>query len=102
MASALDSAKQVLAANEAVLYGVFGVIGYSGYFPPRRFLNEFLLGGTDPCDQDGRMPDWRPFAVGPEEYDDLKEWWFAGHVGATEDDLGVDSWDEWVQEILNR
>src|ERR1700687_1673171 len=53
--SCLDIAKQVLAANEAVLYGIFGVIGSSGYFPPRDFLNDFLRQGTDPCDQDGRM-----------------------------------------------
>ena len=102
MASALDTAKHVLAANEAVLYGIFGVIGSSGYFPPQRFLNEFLLRGSDPCDQDRRMPPWRPFAIGSEDYRDLKAWWVAGHAGTIEDGLGVDSWDEWVQEILNR
>lgn len=101
VASSLDTAKQVLAANEAVLYGIFGVVGASGYFPPLRFLNEFLVRGQDPCDQDGRMPAWQPLTLGPEEYGDLQAWWVAGHPGATEDNLGVDSWDEWVQEIID-
>jgi hypothetical protein len=98
----LDAAKQVLADNEAVLYGIFGQVGSCGYFPPRLFLNEFLMRGHDPCDQDGRMPAWQPFAVAPDEYYDLKEWWAARHDGAVEDGLGVDSWDAWVQEILSR
>jgi hypothetical protein len=100
--SSLDTAKQVLAADEAVLYGIFGVIGSSGFFPPRGFLNEFLMRGHDPCDQDGRMAPWRPFAVSPEEYRDLKAWWAGGHPGAVEDDLGTGCWDDWVQEMLDR
>ena len=102
MPSTLDTAKQVLAANEAVLYGIFGVIGSSGYFPPRALLNEFLMRGNDPCDQDGRMDAWQPFALSPEEYREVKAWWVAGHADAVEDSLGVDSWDDWVQEILGR
>lgn len=97
----LYAAKQVLATNEKVRYGIFGQIGASGYFPPREFLNEFLMKGMDPCDQDGRMSPWRPFAVTPEEYRDLKEWWIARHSGAIEDGLGADNWDDWVQEILD-
>src|SRR5262245_16266178 len=57
----LDVAKQVLTADEQVLYGIFGHIGTSGYFPPYEFLNEFLMVGCDPCDQDGRMANWQPF-----------------------------------------
>jgi hypothetical protein len=34
----LQSAKQVLESNEAVLFGIFGIIGGSGYFPPRDYL----------------------------------------------------------------
>ena len=97
----LDTAKRVLTDNEAVLYGIFGHIGSSGYFPPCRFLNEFLTQGRDPCDQDGRMSAWTPFAVSPEEYLELKEWWIESHIGAVEANLGADCWDDWVQEILN-
>jgi hypothetical protein len=100
--TSLDTAKQVLMADEAVMYGIFGVIGSSGYFPPRNFLNIFLLQGHDPCDQDGRMSNWQPFAVSPEKYRDLKAWWVADHAGAVEDDLGADCRDDWVQEMLNR
>lgn len=102
VASSLEAAKQVLAANEAVLYGIFGVIGSSGFFPPCAFLNEFLIRGSDPCDQDGRMSDWQPFAVSPEEYRELKAWWVAYHAGAVEDCLGVDCWDDWVQVVLDQ
>jgi hypothetical protein len=98
----LYAAKQVLMIDEKVLYGIFGFIGSSGYFPPREFLNEFLMGGSDPCDQDGRMSHWRPFAVSAEEYRDLKEWWAARYADAVEDSLGVENWDDWVQEILDR
>ena len=94
MPTSLESAKQVLAANEAVLYGIFGVIGSSGYFPPRDFLNDFLMQGNDPCDQDGRMCAWEPFAVSPEEYREIKTWWMADHAGAVEDSLGADCWDD--------
>ena len=102
MPSSLDDAKRVLAANEAVLYGIFGVIGSSGCFPPREFLNDFLMRGNDPCDQDGRMSAWQPFTVSSEEYHQIKAWWVAGHAGAVEDALGANCWDDWVQEILNR
>lgn len=102
VSNSVESAKQVLAANEAVLYGIFGVIGSSGYFPPRDFLNDFLLKGNDPCDQDGRMSAWQPFAVSPEDYRLIKAWWMANHAGAVEDALSADCWADWVQEILNR
>ena len=102
MPSPLDAAKEVLAADEAVLYGIFGQIGSSGYFPPLPFLNEFLMRGHDPCDQDGRMPAWKPFALVPEEYTDLKGWWASRHPGTAENGLGVDSWGDWVQEMLSR
>jgi hypothetical protein len=102
MSGALDTAKRVLADDEAVLYGIFGVIGCSGYFPPRAFLNEFLKWGSDPCDQDGRISSWVPFALSPDEYNEVKAWWVAGHTGAIEDSLSAESWNDWVQEMLDR
>ncbi|MHB1557686.1 MAG: hypothetical protein ACYC61_09420 [Isosphaeraceae bacterium] len=96
-----ESAKRVLEANERVRYGIFGHIGFSGYFPPRCFLNEFFMQGHDPCDEDRRMPPWPPFSLDGEEYDDLKAWWLASHPGDVEDDLGVATWDEWVDQILD-
>ena len=101
MAGIVDAAKRVLTADEAVLYGIFGVIGVSGYFPPREFLNEFLMVGSDPCDQDRRMRGWQPFFLSPTEYDEVKAWWVSGHSGAVTSDLGVGSWEEWIQVILN-
>lgn len=102
MRSSLEDAKRVLAANEAVLYGIFGVIASSNFFPPRIFLNEFLMRGSDPCDQDRRMAPRLPFVVSPDEYRELKAWWAVSHPAAVEDDLGTNCWDDWVQEMLNR
>jgi len=102
VAGPLEVAKHVLATNEAVQYGIFGVVGSSGVFPPQAFLNEFLARGSDPCDQDGRMSGWQLFTVSPMEYRDLKAWWEAGHAGAVEDGLGANHWDDWVQALLDR
>jgi hypothetical protein len=102
MAEAVEAAKRVLAADEAVLYGIFGVIGASGFFPPRALLNEFLMRGSDPCDQDGRMSHWQPFSVCPEEYREILIWWLSNHPNAVENSLGVECWDDWVHEVLNR
>jgi hypothetical protein len=101
MAGAVDTAKEVLEADTAVLYGIFGHIGGTGYFPPREFLNEFLMVGCDPCDQDRRMGHWRPFTLSPEQYDEIKIWWVGGHPGTVVSDLGVGSWNDWAQVILN-
>ncbi|QDV31603.1 hypothetical protein Spb1_35480 [Planctopirus ephydatiae] len=101
MGEAILTAKQVLEADEAVRYGIFGVIGGSGYFPPRDFLNEFFLVGSDPCDQDGRMGRWQPFTLSDDEYHEVKAWWAASHPGVVASDLGVDCWSDWVQVILN-
>jgi hypothetical protein len=102
MNNSVELAKRVLAENEMVPYGIFGVVGVSGVFPPMDFLNEFLALGRDPCDQDGRQKACTPFALSDQDYDEVKAWWSAGHVGAIEDALGVDCWDDWVQEILGR
>lgn len=95
-------AKNVLAENARVLYGFFGIVESSGLFPPMNFLNEFLMIGSDPCDQDGRMSGWAPFELSPDEYHELKAWWISWHSGAVEDQLGVQSWSDWQQEILDR
>jgi hypothetical protein len=63
MSNSVETAKKVLTANTAVLYGIFGTIESSGYFPPSKFLNQFLAQGNDPCDQDGRMSKWPPFTL---------------------------------------
>ncbi len=101
MTTAVDAAKRVLEADEQVPYGIFGHVGGSGYFPSREFLNEFLIVGCDPCDQDGRLARWMPFVLRSEEYDVIQRWWVAKHNGAVVSDLGAACWDEWVQRILN-
>lgn len=100
MSNVADWAKRVLMANEAVLYGIFGVISGTGFFPPRAFLNEFLMAGSDPCDQDRRMGTWIPFELSPEEYAEVLSWWKMRHPDAVEDSFGVERWDDWVQHIL--
>ena len=97
----VERAARMLVADEEVQFGIFGHIGCSGFFLPREFLNEFLMWGSDPCDQDGRMPDWTPFAVSAEEYAALKAWWAGLHPGAVEDNLGATCWGDWSQEMLN-
>jgi len=99
--SPIESAKDVLTRNKNVLYGIFGHIRSSGYFPPREFLNEFLQGGNDPCDQDQRMGTWIPFELSNVDYQAVKQWWTANHPGAVESHLGAKYWSDWVQEILN-
>ena len=102
MSNSLAVAKRILSDNSEVLYGIFGIIEVSGYFPPLAFLNEFLMKGSDPCDQDQRMDDWKPFEISEGEYADIKRWWIAMNPGAVEDALGEDCWEDWVQEILDR
>lgn len=73
----------------------------SGYFPIRDFLNEFLAGGSDPCDQDGRMFKWEPFALTHEEYVVVRDWWISSHPDSVEDSLGETCWGDWVSHILS-
>lgn len=101
MPGAIDDAKRVLAADENVLYGIFGLIAGSGYFPPREFLNEFLMVGSDPCDQDGRIRRWKPFELSSIDYDEVKAWWASAHPGAIVSNLGVGCWHDWQQVIIN-
>lgn len=91
-------AKQVLSDNTKVLYGIFGVIQTSGYFQPRTFLNDFFLGGNDPCDQDGRMGSWEPFELTINEYSSVLRWWQSNYPASVEDELDVESWNDWVLE----
>lgn len=96
----INQAKRVLDENTKVLYGIFGVIDGSGYFPPLSFLNEFFLVGCDPCDQDERMGRWRPFTLTSSEYEVVKAWWVASRPNTIESQLGCECWGDWVQEIL--
>ena len=59
MQNDIAKSKNILTENTNVLYGIFGIISTSGYFPSFYFLNEFLMQGSDPCDQDGRMEEWK-------------------------------------------
>jgi hypothetical protein len=93
-------AKKVLTEDTKVLYGIFGVINTSGYFPPHKFLNEFFLIGNDPCDQDGRMTVWWPFKLSEDEYLKVFTWWKLEYPNTVVDNLGTDNWNDWVQEIL--
>jgi hypothetical protein len=96
----IQTAQRILAADENVLYGIFGVVAASSFFPPHKFLNEFLVVGNDPCDQDNRMPSWNPFELSIDEYSDVKTWWISKHPGTTLSSLDVDNWDDWIQEVL--
>ncbi|WP_145482259.1 hypothetical protein [Yersinia rohdei] len=96
----INNAKRVLDENSKVLYGIFGVISGSGYFPPLPFLNEFFLVGNDPCDQDDRMARWRPFTLTFSEYEVVKAWWLESRPNTVESQLGCECWGDWVQELL--
>ena len=100
MSLPVEQAQAILAENERVLYGVFGVVAGSGVFPPHEFLNEFFLVGYDPCDQDQRMSPWKAFALSRQEYEQVKAWWLRDHGGAREDRLGAKCWSEWVRELF--
>lgn len=102
MSNHIEKAKDILAENSKVLYGIFGVIKGSGLFPPRVFLNEFLKAGSDPCDQDGRMENWVPFELTVEEYLEIKEWWLLLYPNTIEDALEQTSWLDWSVEIIER
>ena len=96
----IELAKRVLTENSHVLYGIFGTIKVSGYFPPIQFLDQFFSQGSDPCDQDGRMDNWKPFVLSENEYKTIANWWVSNHPGTVEDDLGQASWDSWALEIV--
>lgn len=96
----VERAKTVLLQNTKILYGIFGVIACSNYFPPRELLNEFLMGGIDSCDQDGRMPPWQPFALLPEEYVAIEAWWSELNPGTCTDRLAAANWSEWAVAVL--
>lgn len=60
------------------------------------------MGGSDPCDQDGRMESWEPFSFDVEGYLTVKKWWIEKYPRTVEDRLGVNSWDDWIQEIFEK
>ncbi|AOE50247.1 hypothetical protein [Kangiella sediminilitoris] len=94
-------AKSILTENSKVLYGIFGLIESSGFFPPRNILNQFLEQGYDPCDQDGRMDNWKPFTLNNEEYQVIANWWLSQHPVSSINDLGVSHWDDWSVKIID-
>lgn len=100
MTSKSERAKAVLLANMNVRFGIFGAVASSNYFPPHKFLNEFLLGGSDSCDQDGRMAPWQPFALTAKEFAVVEAWWRESHPGAVTDALDAESWREWAVGML--
>ncbi len=95
----VERAKEVLTENSNVLYGIFGFIETTWFFPPRNFLNVFLQQGSDPCDQDRRMNPWTPFILSESEYEDVKEWWLSKHPGTVVDDLGESRWNGWTVHL---
>lgn len=95
-------ANAILLRDKHVMYGIFGLVAASGCFPPRPLLNEFLAQGCDPCDQDGRMESWPPFALSDAQYLLVSEQWIATHPGATVDALGVGCWADWASKIIER
>jgi len=98
----IEITKKILSENTKVQYGIFGFIASSSYFPPIFFLNEFLMCGSDPCDQDNRMENWDPYLLSSEDYVAVKEWWMSIYPEAVEDTLGVSCWNDWVVELLER
>lgn len=96
----VEIACKVLSKNETVQFGIFGLIGRSEYFPPRLFLNEFLMMGNDPCDQDQRMEQWNAFELNFEEYETVRQWWLSEHPRAIKELPGVSCWADWVHEII--
>jgi hypothetical protein len=102
VSDSLENAKLVLTQNREVLYGIFGQVSTSDLFPPRDILNEFLIRGHDPCDQDGRMKNWRPFKITENEYDEILKWWLKDYPNSVVDDLGANCWDDWAYEMLER
>lgn len=98
--SRVYQAKWVIQRNTAVLYGIFGFIDSTPYFPPREHLNEFFERGSDPCDQDGRMGGWAPFALSQDEYEEVKFWWISNHPSSLEDALGTSNWTEWCAVLI--
>lgn len=97
----LELAKHVIEGSVNVMFGTFGAIDSSAYFPPRTFLNEFLRSGSDPADQDGRMKDWIPFELNEENYERIKEWWIGDHPDSKEDYLGMNCWNDWIVEVIH-
>ena len=94
-------AKTVLNENSKILYGIFGVVESSGYFPTREILNGFLMQGNDPCDQDGRMSSWQSFELDELEYDQVQAWWVSNHPDVKTDSMGHHNWNNWIDDILD-
>lgn len=101
MSEKIKLTKKVLCENIANTrnFGVFCSIDSSFFFPPRKFLNQFLESGSDSGDQDG-ITDWSPFTINELEYDLVKEWWFSNRFGVV-DDLEQNNWNDWLDKLFN-
>ena len=90
----------ILDKNRSVLYGAFTMI--ENTFPPREILNDFLLTGSDACDQDGKMAKWKPFSLSENSYSKVFDWWKEEYPQAKIESLGSTNWSEWLFELLER
>jgi hypothetical protein len=95
-----EQAKQIIGENSKILYGIFGIIETSGYFPTKELLNEFFSTGYDPCDQDNRMKPWKPFILDENEYKQISNWWLSKHPNCTISSLNSTTWQEWSYLII--
>src|SRR5438034_11340182 len=100
MTNDIERAKAVLAENSTMPFGIFGVVAGSKRFPPRELLNEFLMGGSDPCDQDQRMVPWPPFMLSADEFAAVEAWWQSVHPGSVTDWVVMDSWHDWTAQLI--
>lgn len=96
----IERAKNILSQNTMVLYGIFGIVDASDYFPTKNLLNQFFELGYDPCDQDGQMGTWDPFELTEKEFEIIVAWWLQDHPNARIDSLGAKVWSEWSYEII--
>ena len=92
----LDEAKRIATGGLS-----FQIVAESGLFPPRDVLNAFFNCGYDDENSDDVAEEgvlrWEPFALSPEEFDELCRWWREGHPEARTDGLSVRGADfsEW-------
>ena len=91
---------RLLSENKKVRYGIFGYIDGEKYFPPLEFFNDFLRGGSDPCDQDGLMGGWTPFTLSEKEYRIVLAWWGQENPDFVVDHLDASDWSDWCVTLM--
>ncbi len=82
----------------------FKIIDGETYFPPLKVMNDFLIQGHDPADQDDLYPRWNPFEIDENTYRQLKLWWITDNPDAKEDWLGLNESEShlWFTEAYDR